>query len=172
MRASRKMKFTQRNYRSSMPTSTFLYDRSTPVRTITGSNYADLLAMQDGFVLLFPLIVGWPNGVYAYCVTSYQHRRIYHSAKVYVENDPITGVKTHTNTVDSFWSLAKNGIRGSNRHVGSRYLQGYLNAYAFRWNHRRDGASMFRAIVSRLPSSRSTPTKEPERETLPRNRLL
>ena len=90
----------------------------------------------------------------------YEHDRVYHSANVYVEGD------AHTNTVESFWSIAKNGIRGANRHVGSRYLQGYLNAYAFRWNHRRDGASMFRAIVSRLPSSRPTPTKEPMPETL------
>jgi transposase len=96
----------------------------------------------------------------------YQHSRVYHSAHVYVENDNVTGVKAHTNTVESFWSLAKNGIRGSNRHVGKRYLQGYLNAYAFRWNHRRDAASMFRSIVSQLPSSRPTPTKEPENETL------
>jgi transposase len=95
----------------------------------------------------------------------YGHERVYHSANIYVEGE------AHTNSVESFWSIAKNGIRGANRHVGSRYLQGYLNAYAFRWNHRRDGASMFRAIVSRLPSSRPTPTKEPMRETLPRNPL-
>jgi hypothetical protein len=63
-------------------------------------------------------------------------------------------------SVELFWSIAKYRIRGANRHVGSRYLQGYLNAYAFRWNHRRDGASMFRAIVSRLPASKPTPTKE------------
>jgi transposase len=90
----------------------------------------------------------------------YDHKRVYHSAHIYVEGE------AHTNSVESFWSIAKNGIRGANRHVGSRYLQGYLNAYAFRWNHRRDGASMFRAIVSRLPSSKPTPTKEPERERL------
>jgi transposase-like protein len=95
----------------------------------------------------------------------YGHQRVYHSANIYVEGE------AHTNSVESFWSIAKNGIRGSNRHVGSRYLQGYLNAYAFRWNHRRDGVSMFRAIVSRLPSSRPTPTKEPASETLPRNPL-
>ena len=58
----------------------------------------------------------------------YEHERVYHSANIYVEGE------AHTNSVESFWSIAKNGIRGSNRHVGSRYLQGYLNAYAFRWN--------------------------------------
>lgn len=101
----------------------------------------------------------------------YQHRRVYHSAHVYVENDNVTGIKAHTNTVESFWSLAKNGIRGANRHVGNRYLQGYLNAYAFRWNHRRDADSMFRALVERLPSSKPTPTKEPDDETPAQNPL-
>ena len=91
----------------------------------------------------------------------YQHKRAYHTANIYVEGE------AHTNTVESFWSIAKNGIRGSNRHVGSRYLQGYLNAYAFRWNHRRDAASMFRALVSRLPSSRRLRRKNQSPEILP-----
>jgi hypothetical protein len=67
----------------------------------------------------------------------YGHKRVYHSANICVEGP------ASTNTLESFWSIAKNGIRGSNRHVGSHYLQDYLNAYAFRWNRRRNGASMF-----------------------------
>jgi transposase len=37
---------------------------------------------------------------------NYQHKRINHSEKVYVMGD------IHTNTVEGFWSLVKNGIRG------------------------------------------------------------
>lgn len=36
--------------------------------------------------------------------------------------------------------------------VSAKYLQGYVNAYAFRWNHRDDEVPMFRQILSRLPS--------------------
>ena len=36
----------------------------------------------------------------------YQHRRINHSAKVYVMGD------VHTNTIEGFWSLVKRGIGG------------------------------------------------------------
>jgi len=82
----------------------------------------------------------------------YGHKRVYHSANIYVEGP------ASTNTLESFWSIAKNGIRGSNRHVGSHYLQDYLNAYAFRWNRRRNGASMFHEISLRLPASKPTPT--------------
>src|SRR5579872_7108562 len=62
----------------------------------------------------------------------YTHRRINHSAKVYVEGD------VHTQTVDGFFALVKNGIRGTHHGVSHKWLQGYLNEYAWRWN-RRDG---------------------------------
>lgn len=93
----------------------------------------------------------------------YRHKRVNHSQKVYV-----AGV-AHTNLAECFWSITKNGIRGSNRYVGPRYLDDYVNAYAFRWNRRRGAASMFRAIASRLAASKPTPTIEPLREELPRN---
>jgi len=39
--------------------------------------------------------------------------------------------------------------------VGAKYLQDYINAYAFRWNHRNDDKPMFLQILSRLPSLRA-----------------
>jgi transposase len=36
----------------------------------------------------------------------YQHHRVFHSAKVYVMG------RVHTNTIEGFWSLVKNGIAG------------------------------------------------------------
>ena len=55
----------------------------------------------------------------------YEHERVYHSANIYVEGD------AHTNTVESFWSIAKNGIRGANRHVGSRVFTGLSQRLRF-----------------------------------------
>jgi len=51
----------------------------------------------------------------------YVHRRINHSEKVYVVGD------VHTNTIEGFWSLVKNGLRGVYHSVGKGYLQ-----YSFR----------------------------------------
>jgi transposase-like protein len=93
----------------------------------------------------------------------YQHKRVYHSAFIYVDGE------ASTNSLESFWSIAKNGIRGSNRHVGSHYLQDYLNAYAFRWNRRRNPASMFDEISLRLPASKPTPTVRQRPEEPSRN---
>ncbi len=79
----------------------------------------------------------------------YHHATVPHAEKVYVLGN------AHTNTVDGFWSLAKNGIRGVYHAVSAKYLQHYLDEYAFRYNHRDDVTPMFWSFLSRmsLPSS-------------------
>jgi len=74
----------------------------------------------------------------------YQHRRIHHASKVYVMGD------IHTNTVDGFWSLIKRGISGVNHAVSAKYLQNYLNEYAFRYNRREQEEPMFEAFLSQV----------------------
>ena len=76
----------------------------------------------------------------------YQHRRVNHSAKVYVSGD------AHTNTIEGFWSLTKNGIRGVYHNVGVDDLQSYLNEYAFRFNRRKSLGehNMFDAFTRRI----------------------
>lgn len=76
----------------------------------------------------------------------YNHNYVLHSHKIYVIGD------VHTNTIEGFWSLSKNGIRGVFHSVSSKFLQAYLNEYAFRYNHRNDTAPMFDTILSRLAS--------------------
>jgi transposase len=61
----------------------------------------------------------------------YEHKRVHHATKVYVSGD------AHTNTIEGFWSLTKNGIRGVYHNVGRDYLQSYLDEYAFRFNRRK-----------------------------------
>jgi transposase-like protein len=74
----------------------------------------------------------------------YEHRRIHHSSKVYVIGD------IHTNTIDGFWSLVKNGIRGVYHSVGKGYLQTYLNEYSFRYNRRFDEQPMFLSFMHQI----------------------
>ena len=74
----------------------------------------------------------------------YQHHRIYHSAKVYVMG------RVHTNTIEGFWGLVKNGIRGVYHQVSAKYLQNYLNEYAFRYNHRNDERPMFLSLLNQV----------------------
>jgi transposase-like protein len=72
----------------------------------------------------------------------YEHRRVHHAAKIYVDGD------VHTNTIEGFFGLLKNGIRGVYHSVSRRYLQSYLDEYAFRYNHRGD--NMFSAFLGQV----------------------
>ena len=73
----------------------------------------------------------------------YKHQVINHSERVYVSGD------VHTNTIEGFWSLAKRGIDGVYHAVSAKHLQGYLNEYAWRYNHRDDGRAQFLTLVLR-----------------------
>jgi transposase len=67
----------------------------------------------------------------------YTHRRINHSARVYVDGD------VHTQTIEGFFGLFKNGIRGAYHSVSQKWLQGYVNEYVWRYNRRDSGRAMF-----------------------------
>jgi transposase len=73
-----------------------------------------------------------------------EHKRINHSAKVYVIGD------VHTNTIEGFWSLVKRGIGGVYHSVSQKYLQTYLNEYSFRYNRRDSGNLIFYAILAKV----------------------
>ncbi len=74
----------------------------------------------------------------------YQHRRINHSAGVYVVGD------VHTNTIEGFWSLIKRGIGGTHHAVSQKFLQSYLDEYAFRYNRRDVPEPMFKLILEQV----------------------
>jgi transposase-like protein len=72
-----------------------------------------------------------------------QHKRINHSAKVYVMGD------IHTNTIEGFWSLVKRGIGGVYHSVSQKYLQTYLDEYSFRYNRRDCGNLIFHDVLAK-----------------------
>jgi transposase len=76
----------------------------------------------------------------------YEHDTVLHGQSVYVSGD------VHTNTIEGFWSLVKNGIRGTHHMVSAKYLQGYLNEYAWRYNHRDEDRAMFAELLLRAAS--------------------
>ncbi len=73
----------------------------------------------------------------------YSHHTIPHGAKIYAIGN------VHTNTIEGFWSLVKRGIGGVYHSVSPKYLQNYVNEYAFRYNHRDDAQPMFQTFLSR-----------------------
>ncbi|HEY59803.1 MAG TPA: transposase [Anaerolineae bacterium] len=67
----------------------------------------------------------------------YKHDSVPHAEKVYVLGN------VHTNTIEGFWSNCKNGIKGVYHSVSAKYLQNYLDEYAFRYNNRNQVSPMF-----------------------------
>ena len=72
----------------------------------------------------------------------YRHRRINHSERVYVHGN------VHTQTIEGFWGLLKNGLRGTYHAVSRKWLQGYLNEFAWRYNERRTDEPMFLTLIA------------------------
>jgi len=74
----------------------------------------------------------------------YHHKRVHHSANVYVMGD------AHTNSVEGFWSLIKRGIGGVYHAVSQKYLQTYLDEYSYRYNRRDQGNLIFKSILAEV----------------------
>jgi transposase len=72
----------------------------------------------------------------------YRHRRIRHRDRIYVEGD------VHTQSVEGFFGLFKTGVRGAHHAVSTKWLQGYLNEWAWRYNRRESPVPMFRDLLA------------------------
>ena len=75
----------------------------------------------------------------------YAHWTVQHRARQYVDS------RAHTNNIEGFWGNTKRGIDGVHHVVSPKYLQGYLDSYVFRYNHRRDETPMFRTLAAQIP---------------------
>ena len=84
-----------------------------------------------------------------------EHKRINHTAKVYVVGD------VHTNTIEGFWSLVKRGIGGVYHQVSQKYLQSYLDEYSFRYNRRDQGNLIFTSLLKRVAELAAPPAVVP-----------
>jgi transposase-like protein len=75
--------------------------------------------------------------------SGYDHHRVKHAERVYVSGD------VHTNTIEGFWSLVKRGLDGVFHGVSKQHLQGYLNEYVWRYNHRMEPRAHFEQLLLR-----------------------
>ncbi len=80
-------------------------------------------------------------------VLGYGHEIVQHAAQQYVRGN------AHVNTIEALWSTIKRGIDGVNHHVSPFYLQGYLDAYIYRYDHRKDEQPMFLSLLSRIATA-------------------
>jgi transposase-like protein len=117
------------------------------VEAVTGAN---LMALATEHILPASTVYTDELHGYAglgYTNRGYQHRRINHSAKVYVIGD------IHTNSVEGFWSLIKRGLSGVYHAVSHKYLQAYLDEYSFRYSNRFSTRPMFELFLNQVASA-------------------
>lgn len=73
----------------------------------------------------------------------YPHRTINHSSGKYVRGT------VHTNTIEGFWSQLKRSISGTYHAVSPKYLQQYVNEFAYRYSKREWPTSLFFPMLAR-----------------------
>ena len=73
----------------------------------------------------------------------YTHRHVQHSLKLYVKG------LTHTNTIEGFWSQLKRSLRGTYHSVSPKYLQHYVDEFAYRYSKRDWPTSLFFPMLAR-----------------------
>jgi transposase len=111
--------------------------------TLAGSRALALQTKVAQYVVPGSMLYTDDWGGYEGMGKHYRHRRINHSARIYVQGD------VHTQTIEGFFGLVKNGIRGVYHSVSAKWLQGYLNEYAWRYNHRDNPRAMFDLLLRR-----------------------
>lgn len=142
-RVGRKMSFAQHQDRKA--TVWGAVERGGRVRASVVPHHGGLIVRGQVRKFVLPAATVFTDEAGGYATLSregYEHHRINHQAKVYVQGN------VHTQTIEGFWSTVKNGIRGSYHAVSHKWLQGYLNEFAWRYNHRDDAESMFRTLLA------------------------
>lgn len=74
------------------------------------------------------------------------HKVINHSTGEYVDGE------IHTNTIEGFFGNLKTGMRGAYKKVSRKWLQSYVDEYAWRYNARRQPLGMFEQLLRRAVS--------------------
>jgi transposase len=80
----------------------------------------------------------------------YKHGAVKHAAKEWSYYNYRHDVTHSTNQVENFWRLFKNSITSTHIHVSAKYMDRYLNEFAFRQNHRHVGNAMFDLLIAHV----------------------
>jgi transposase-like protein len=72
------------------------------------------------------------------------HFTIKHRNANYVEGH------IHTQTVEGFFGNVKRGLSGVQHNVSRKWLQNYVNEFAFKYSHRDDGVPMFKLFLANV----------------------
>jgi transposase-like protein len=66
-----------------------------------------------------------------------RHEHTNHAQGEYAKASKVKGVRAHSNTVESYFSILKRGIHGTYHHVSEAHLQRYMDEFDFRFSNRK-----------------------------------
>jgi transposase len=72
------------------------------------------------------------------------HHQIKHRDAVYAQGH------VHTQTVEGFFGNVKRGLSGVQHNVSRKWLQTYVDEFAFKYSHRDDGVPMFKLFLANV----------------------
>lgn len=74
----------------------------------------------------------------------YDRESVDHSKKEYVRGN------VYINTMDAFWAHVKRSISGTHKVISKKYLQSYLDGFAFHYDNRRNDRERFSLLLGAL----------------------
>jgi len=101
--------------------------RSMHLTTVTAKSLRPILLahLDDRAVIMTD-----DAGIYRKLSNDFAHEVVNHSMEEYVRG------RTHTNTIESYFSIVKRGIMGTFHHVSQQHLHRYMSEFDFRYNNR------------------------------------
>jgi hypothetical protein len=99
-------------------------------QVVSGANSSTAIPFINATVEVGAILNTDDSPIYKYAGLRHYHQTVNHSAKEYVRG------KTHTNSIEGFWSQMKRSIDGTYHVVSPKYLQYYVNEFVFRYNYR------------------------------------
>jgi len=102
------------------------------VKAGTIAQYIRENVSKDVDVIFTDDFASYPFAMERADISRVRHKTIKHSGRVYVDGD------THTNTIESAFSLLKRGITGTWHKVSAKHLAAYLEEMSFRFNRRKN----------------------------------
>lgn len=72
------------------------------------------------------------------------HHRIKHKDSIYAEGH------VHTQTIEGFFGNVKRALSGVQHNVSRKWLELYVQEFAFKYNHRDDGVPMFKIFLANV----------------------
>ncbi len=79
---------------------------------------------------------------YQRAAKEFDHYIVNHAKRVFSIDD------IHVNTIESWWGHLKRSIQGNHKAISKKYLQSYLDGFAFHYNNRHNDNQRFAVLLS------------------------